>query len=73
MISHLKQKIIRENLSNIEILERDFVKDGTVPQENSVDYVRLFFERYESKEILPAPTINRKINPKSIEKSVLAS
>ena len=42
MINCLKQKITEENLSNIKILHRDFVKDGTGMKDNSVDYVMLF-------------------------------
>ena len=42
MTNHLKQKITGENLSNIKILQRDFVKDGTGLKENSIDYVMLF-------------------------------
>jgi ubiquinone/menaquinone biosynthesis C-methylase UbiE len=42
MINHLKQKVMVENLSNIKILQKDFVKDGTGLKDNSVDYVMLF-------------------------------
>jgi ubiquinone/menaquinone biosynthesis C-methylase UbiE len=42
MINRLKQKITEENLSNIKILQKDFVKDGTGLQKKSIDYVMLF-------------------------------
>jgi ubiquinone/menaquinone biosynthesis C-methylase UbiE len=42
MANHLKQKIISENLSNIKIQQRDFVKDDTGLPDSSIDYVMLF-------------------------------
>ena len=42
MINHLKQKVTGENLSNIKILQKDFVKDATGLKDNSIDYVMLF-------------------------------
>jgi ubiquinone/menaquinone biosynthesis C-methylase UbiE len=42
MIFHLKEKSEQEKLSNIKILHRDFVKEGTALKENSIDYVMLF-------------------------------
>lgn len=42
MINHLKQKVTQETLSNIKIVNGDFVKDGTGLQDNSIDYVMLF-------------------------------
>ncbi len=42
MISILRKKILNEQLSNIKVLEVDFVKEGTKLNNNSVDYAMLF-------------------------------
>jgi SAM-dependent methyltransferase len=42
MIAILRRKILKEKLSNIKILQVDFVKDRTKLKEGSVDYVMLF-------------------------------
>jgi ubiquinone/menaquinone biosynthesis C-methylase UbiE len=42
MISHLSKRIDEENISNVFIHKNDFVKEGTLLNNNSVDYVMLF-------------------------------
>ncbi len=42
MIGRLKERITRENISNIKIFQMDFVREGTGLSENSVDYAMLF-------------------------------
>jgi len=42
MIVRLKQRIKQENLSNIKILHKDFVNEGTGLKDNSVDYAMIF-------------------------------
>jgi len=42
MIERLNQRINETKLSNIKVLNRDFVNEGTGLRENSVDYVMLF-------------------------------
>lgn len=42
MIDRLKQKSEQENLFNIKIFEKDFVKEGSGLKDYSVDYVMLF-------------------------------
>ncbi|KAB2846172.1 MAG: class I SAM-dependent methyltransferase [Melioribacteraceae bacterium] len=42
MIESLNEKIIEKNISNIKIIQRDFVAEGTGLKENSADYVMMF-------------------------------
>ncbi len=42
MIDRLTQRVSEENLSNVKIIKRNFVNDGTGLKENSVNYVMLF-------------------------------
>ncbi|MGK9368382.1 class I SAM-dependent methyltransferase [Melioribacter sp. Ez-97] len=42
MINRLKERITAENISNIKVIKRDFVNEGTGMEDNSVDYVMLF-------------------------------
>ncbi len=42
MISILKEKIIKEKISNIKIQHVDFVKEGTKLNDESIDYAMLF-------------------------------
>jgi len=42
MIERLNQRIIGTKLSNIKVINHDFVNEGTGLQDNSVDYVMLF-------------------------------
>ncbi|HCY76122.1 MAG TPA: class I SAM-dependent methyltransferase [Ignavibacteriales bacterium] len=42
MINRLKQRSEQNNLTNINILQKDFVNVGTGLKDNSVDYVMLF-------------------------------
>ena len=42
MISRLKQRVNEENLSNVIIQKTDFVGEGTLLHDNSVDYAMLF-------------------------------
>ena len=42
MIAALQKKVSAENITNIKIIERDFVKDGTGLKSNSVDFVMMF-------------------------------
>jgi len=53
MINRLKQRSEEENLSNIKILHKDFVKEGTGLKDNSIDFVMLFnILHAENPEIL---------------------
>lgn len=42
MIERLNQRISEENISNIKVYQRDFVKEGTGLKDNSIDYAMLF-------------------------------
>ncbi len=42
MINRLKERSAKENITNIKILHKDFIKDKTGLKDNSVDYVMLF-------------------------------
>jgi ubiquinone/menaquinone biosynthesis C-methylase UbiE len=42
MIDRLKQRSEQDNSSNIKILNKDFIKDGTGLKNNSIDYVMMF-------------------------------
>ncbi|MEJ5352587.1 MAG: class I SAM-dependent methyltransferase [Melioribacteraceae bacterium] len=42
MINRLNERITAENVSNIKVIKRDFVNEGTGMEDNSVDYVMLF-------------------------------
>lgn len=42
MINRLKERIATENVSNIRVIKRDFVNEGTGIENSSVDYVMLF-------------------------------
>ena len=42
MIGSLQKKIREENISNIKIIQRDFVTEGTGLKDDSVDYVMMF-------------------------------
>ena len=42
MIKSLRDKITDNSISNIKIINKDFLKDGTGLEDNSVDYVMLF-------------------------------
>ncbi|MFZ6032134.1 MAG: class I SAM-dependent methyltransferase [Melioribacter sp.] len=42
MINRLKERITAENISNIRVIKRDFVNEGTGMEDSSVDYVMLF-------------------------------
>lgn len=42
MINRLKERIAVENISNIKVIKRDFVNEGTGMEDNSIDYVMLF-------------------------------
>ena len=42
MISRLSQRVKEEKLSNVIIHRNDFVKEGTLLENNSIDYVMLF-------------------------------
>jgi len=42
MIKRLTERVLEENLSNVKIINRDFVNDGTGLPENYVNYTMLF-------------------------------
>ncbi|MDP2039110.1 MAG: class I SAM-dependent methyltransferase [Ignavibacteria bacterium] len=42
MIERLTERVSEEYLSNIKVIKRDFVKEGTGLQDNSVNYAMLF-------------------------------
>jgi ubiquinone/menaquinone biosynthesis C-methylase UbiE len=51
MINILKKKIVEQSCKNIEILQRDFITDGTGLKKNSVDYAMLFNILHHEKPI----------------------
>lgn len=42
MITRLHKRISEEQLVNIKVIKKDFVKDGTGLKDNSIDYVMMF-------------------------------
>jgi len=42
MIQRLNNRVAEENLSNVEVIERNFVNAGTGLKDNSIDYAMLF-------------------------------
>lgn len=42
MITRLHKRIFEEQLVNIKVIKKDFVKDGTGLKDNSIDYVMMF-------------------------------
>jgi ubiquinone/menaquinone biosynthesis C-methylase UbiE len=42
MIKRLQKRISMENLVNVKVIKRDFIKDGTGLNDNSIDYVMMF-------------------------------
>ncbi|MEW5842767.1 MAG: class I SAM-dependent methyltransferase [Bacteroidota bacterium] len=42
MIQRLKNRVVKENLSNVKVIERNFVNEGTGLKDSSIDYAMLF-------------------------------
>ncbi len=42
MIERITERVSEENLSNVKVIKRNFVNDGTGLKDNSIDYAMLF-------------------------------
>lgn len=42
MIEIVNTKLLRDDVNNIKLVKRDFVKDGTGLENNSIDYIMMF-------------------------------
>ena len=63
MVERLNRKIPEKNLSNIKVLQQDFVKEGTRLKDRSIDYAMLFNILHAEEPVAQLTEVYRILKP----------